>query len=192
MSLDTSPKSAPQKNPLHQLFAEIVSACYHDGIQLDDPEIIDYVAGLLTNFSETKQLYRIHDSRGRPLREVSDMLIAADPVYGDAPSFEREREVRKHIGDFTLFFTGLFPESAQWRHRNQQESLLALMRAGKESYYIVSQFNLFEYEAEAPLFARLAEDFDACAHGLGLVRKELELRRILPSHAIPPEPKRLM
>ena len=29
----------------------------------------------------------------------------------EAPSFDREREVRKHIGDFTLFFAGLFPES---------------------------------------------------------------------------------
>ena len=30
---------------------------------------------------------------------------------GPAPSFDRERQVRKHIGDYTLFFTGMFPES---------------------------------------------------------------------------------
>ena len=37
------------------------------------------------------------------------MLVESNPLLG-APSFDREREVRKHIGDFTLFFTGMFPE----------------------------------------------------------------------------------
>jgi len=36
-----------------------------------------------------------------------------------------------------------------------------LIRAGKESYFIVSQFNLFEYEQEAPLFARLPTGLSA-------------------------------
>jgi hypothetical protein len=37
------------------------------------------------------------------------MLVESNPML-DAPSFEREREVRKHIGDYTLFLTGIFPE----------------------------------------------------------------------------------
>ena len=48
-----------------------------------------------------------------------------------------------------------------------------LIRAGKESYYIVSQFNLFEYEQEAPLFARLSDWFERCILGLTLVREQL-------------------
>ena len=39
------------------------------------------------------------------------MVLESNPVYGPAPSFDRERQVRKHIGDYTLFFTGMFPES---------------------------------------------------------------------------------
>ena len=182
----------PAENPLRELFEEIVYGCYSQTSELNDAEISSYVAGILTDFAETEQLYRIRDRRGRQLREVSDMLVASDPVYGDAYSFPREREVRKHIGDFSLFFAGMFPESAQWLRRNRQESLQALRRAGKESYYIVSQFNLFEFEQEAPLFGRLAEAFDACADGLTQVRKELDRRRLLPHRNSTPPPKLLM
>jgi len=40
------------------------------------------------------------------------MLIESDPIYGPAPSFDRERQVRKHIGDYTLFYAGMFPEAS--------------------------------------------------------------------------------
>lgn len=183
---------APAENPLRKLFEEIVRGCYSQIPDLNDEEIASYVAGVLTDFAETEQLYRIRDRRGRALREVSDMLVASDPVYGEAYSFPREREVRKHIGDFSLFFAGMFPESAHWLRRTQQESLQALKRAGKESYYIVSQFDVFEFEEEAPLFGRLAEKFDTCADGLAHVRKELDRRRLLPPCPPSPPPKLLM
>ncbi len=181
-----------QENPLRTLFEEIVFGCYSQTPELNDAEIASYVAGILTDFAETEHLYRIRDQRGRPLHDVSEMLVASDPVYGEAYSFPREREVRKHIGDFSLFFAGMFPMYAQWDRRSPHESLQALQRAGKESYYIVSQFNIFEFEQEAPLFARLAETFDACAHGLTQVRKELDRRKILPHSTPPAKPKLLM
>src|SRR2546429_6102266 len=42
--------------------------------------------------------------------DVGEMLIESNPML-EAPSFDRERAVRKHVGDYTLFMTGLFPES---------------------------------------------------------------------------------
>ena len=40
------------------------------------------------------------------------MLLESDPIFGEAAtSFDRERQVRKHIGDFTLFDIGMFPEA---------------------------------------------------------------------------------
>ena len=68
----------------------------------------------------------------------------------------------------------MYPESMHlWRHSGES-SFVEMVRAGKESYYIVSQFDLFEYESEAPLFARLSEDFERCMYGLGHVREELD------------------
>jgi hypothetical protein len=47
------------------------------------------------------------------------------------------------------------------------------MKAGKESYYIVSKFEFFEYAKVAPLFGRLSNHFEQCVYGLNLVKNEL-------------------
>jgi hypothetical protein len=98
-------------------------------------------------------------------------------VYGPAASFDRERQVRKHIGDYTLFFTGMFPEAVNnSRLRKQRvESLVDFMKAGKESYFIVSKFDQWEYAKAAPLFKRLSEEFERCALGLNIIKNELEV-----------------
>jgi hypothetical protein len=107
-------------------------------------------------------------------------------VHGSAPSFDAERALRKHIGDYALFVAGMYPEAmgSSRRLRRHQPSLGELIQAGKESYYIVSQFNLFEYEQEAPLFARLSDRFERCILGLTLVREELGPRKPL---MLPPQ-----
>ena len=62
-----------------------------------------------------------------------------------------------------------------------------MVQAGKESYYIVSQFDLFEYKQEAPFFARLSGSFEACIYGLNMVRGELDRRKaISPSLLLDP------
>lgn len=66
----------------------------------------------------------------------------------------RGREVRKHVGDYTLFMTGLFPENVG-RHsktrRPQTDPFVDFVQEGKESYSIVSCFDQSEHRAEAPL-----------------------------------------
>ncbi len=164
-----------ESHPLRQLFQELVSHHYSAMLGLRDPQISAYVASVLTEFCDTGQLYRIRDAAGRPLDDVGALLLQSDPVYGPAPSFDRERQVRKHIGDFTLFFTGMFPESIQhWRlRRHRLGNFVDFMKAGKESYYIVSKFEHFEYAKVAPLFARLAAEFESCVYGLNLVKNDL-------------------
>jgi hypothetical protein len=164
----------PQEHALRQFFHEVVSDCYPTYTGLSDPEVTTYVADLLTEFTAAENLYRIRDASGKPVREVSEMLAASDPVLGTAPSFDVERELRKHIGDFALFSTGMYPESMhRWRSPSDA-SYVEMVKTGKESYYIVSQFNLFEYKQEAPFFARLSEEFERCMYGLTKVREELD------------------
>jgi hypothetical protein len=140
------------------------------------------VAHLLCEFSETDRLYQVRDAQGRPIEALESMIRAADPVNGTAPSFDAERAMRKYIGDYALFVGGLYPESnAPGSRHGTHPSLSELIHAGKESYFIVSQFNIFEYEKEAPLFARLSDRFERCILGLSLVRDELRRRKALPS-----------
>ncbi len=165
-----------ESHPLQQLFVELVGRHYAQEIGIRDPQLVSYVAHLLSEFCDAEQLFKIHSSLNRPLGDVGEMLLESDPVYGPAPSFDRERQVRKHIGDFTLFFAGMFPESVnRYRlRRHRLDSLVDWMKAGKESYYIVSKFEHFEYAKVAPLFANLSRNFEECVYGLNRVKNELK------------------
>jgi len=169
-------QSIPETHPLRQLFVELVGRHYAEEIGIRDPQVIAYVSHLLTEFCDADQLFKIRNVSGRALGDVGEMLMESDPVYGPAPSFDRERQVRKHIGDFTLFFAGMFPESVnQFRLRRERlDNLVDWMKAGKESYYIVSKFEHFEYAKVAPLFANLSRHFEECVYGLNMVKNDLE------------------
>jgi hypothetical protein len=166
----------PDDHPLQKLFIEMVGRHYAEEIGLRDQELIGYVAHLLTEFCDVEQLFKIHDAAGKALTDVGDLLVESNPVFGPAPSFDRERQVRKHIGDYTLFFTGMFPESINHLRlrRHRLESFIDWMKAGKESYYIVSKFDAFEYTKVAPLFERLSANFEQCVYGLNRVKNELQ------------------
>jgi hypothetical protein len=79
--------------------------------------VTSYVARLLCEFSDAGNLYSIRDGSGRPIEELEEMERAADPVNGAAPSFDAERALRKHIGDYALFVAGMYPEAAGSKRR---------------------------------------------------------------------------
>ncbi len=165
-----------ESHPLQQMFQDLVGRHYAEEIGIRDPQIVAYVSHLLAEFCDAEQLYKIRDTANRPLCDVGEMLLESDPIYGPAPSFDRERQVRKHIGDYTLFFAGMFPESINHfrLRRHRLENFVEWIKAGKESYYIVSKFEHFEYTKVAPLFAMLAKNFEGCVYGLNMVKNDLE------------------
>jgi hypothetical protein len=170
---DTSILSASQA--LKDLFEEVIQRNFAESVHLSDRDVLEYVADLLIRFSRTEELYRIRNARGKALEDVGEMLIASNPLL-EAASFDTEREVRKQIGDFTLFFAGLFPEAInRWRLRRARlDAFLDYIETGKESYYIVSEFNQFEHRATAPLFRKMSEEFERCVFGLHLVKRDFE------------------
>ena len=168
-----------ESHPLRTFFIELVTEHFENSLGMRDEELTEYVAAMLSEFCEAEQLYKIRNAEGRPLHDVGEMLLDSNPVYGEAPSFDRERQVRKHIGDYTLFFTGMFPEAINhFRLRRQRlENFVDFVRAGKESYYIVSKFDVFEYAQAAPLFAKLSDKFEECVYGLNQVKNDLAERQ---------------
>jgi hypothetical protein len=158
---------------LRALFEELVRNAFLRQIGYHDSEVVSYLSALLTEFTRTEQLYKIKSASGRRLEDVGEMLIESNPLL-EAGSFVREREVRKHIGDYTLFFTGLFPEHLKRpRQSLRLDYFVDYMKAGKESYQIVSKFDQFEFRRVAPLFRRLADNFELLAYGLNRVRDEM-------------------
>jgi hypothetical protein len=163
-----------QTHPLEPFFHEAVRSSYEGRLGLG-PEITSYVARMLCEFSEPESLFRLRDAKGRPIDKLEDMVRASDPIHGTARSFITERAVRKYIGDYTLFLAGMCPEAIESdpNAKSSKPTLAELIRVGKESYHIVSQFNVFEFEKEAPLYGRLSSVFEHCILGLAIARRDL-------------------
>jgi hypothetical protein len=163
-------------HPLRVLFEDLVHRHLFLGTHLYDQEIAEYVSGVLTDFTDVDPLFQIRNAQGRRLDEVAELLIESNPLL-EASSFDRERQVRKHVGDLTLFFTGIFPEAVASLPRVRPLSidpLIDYVAVGKESYAVVAAFDVFEYRDEAPLFRRLSNRFEQCVEGLHLVKQEIE------------------
>ncbi len=127
---------------------------------------------MLTEFCRTENVYRVRDVWGNPLQEVGEMLLAADPVHGGAASFDEEREIRKHIGDYALFLTGMYPGSIERRQGPEGSYSRWSGRARRVTTSFPSSTS--SNTREAAFFARLASSFEACIYGLNLVRGELD------------------
>jgi hypothetical protein len=171
---DAMPDRVSSTHPLRSLFNSLVERTFSLSLGGYDPSVADYLADLLTDFIHMDQIYRLKDARGRRLEEVAEMLMEGD-VRLSARSFIREREVHKHIGDFTLFWTGIYPEMLRYfRSAVRKDSLIDYVEQGKNSYYIASTFDHGEFRQEAKVLRRMSQEFDFCIFALSRVRQEMD------------------
>lgn len=132
-----------------------------------DPPLVDYVTGLLNRFLSTDSIYSVRGVKGERLTQVADMLAEAEARRGQA-----KRSLHRHIGDFTLFWTGVFPEIAQQlRKTGGKDALLDYRELGKRSYATASRIPVEKEYAPSDLLERLSDEFELCVYGLGEVRK---------------------
>lgn len=164
------------KHPLRRLFAGITEHAFLNILGMADPQLVDYLSSLLSRFIHVDGIYRLRSAQGKRLEEVAEMMLEAEAM---PPEGRTRREVHRHIGDFTLFWTGVFPEALKrLRSVHCKDHLIDYTQQGKRSYYIASTFDADPYQDEAPLMRRLSEEFELCAYGLQHVRQEWE--RIQP------------
>jgi hypothetical protein len=164
----------PTDHPLRRFFAGYTEHTFHETLGIADPPLIEYLAVLLSRFVHMDAVFRLHNVQGQRLDEVADMLAEA----GSLPAEGRTtREVHRHIGDFTLFWTGLFPEALnRLRSARCKDYFIDYCEQGKRSYYIASTFADKPYQEEAPVLRRLSDQFELCAYGLREARREWERR----------------
>lgn len=161
----------PQANhPLRRLFAGITEQTFFNILGIGDPHLIDYLSAMLSRFIHMDGIYRLRNAQGKPLEEVVDMVLDAEEL---PPEGRTRREVHRHIGDFTLFWTGVYPEALRrLRSSFTRDQFVDYCEQGKRSYYIASTFSEDPYHEEAPVLRRLSEEFEICAYGLNQVRHE--------------------
>src|SRR5438067_2232346 len=93
-------------HPIRRVFAGLTEHTFMTTLGVADTPLIDYLSEMLSRFLHMDDIYQLHRD-GRPLTEVVDMLMEAQ---GLPPEGRTAREVHRHVGDFTLFWTGVFPE----------------------------------------------------------------------------------
>src|SRR5579859_5068227 len=165
-------------HPLRHLFAGLTEQTFLHQFGLGDPHLIDYLSELLLRFIHIDALYRLRNSQGKRLEDVVDMVFSAEEM---PPEGRTRREVHRHIGDVTLFWTGVYPESlARLRSALGKDQFIDYCEQGKRSYYIASTFEGHEFEEQAPVLRRLSEEFELVAYGLNQVRHEWERQHPAP------------
>lgn len=158
-------------HPLHGLFADLVGEALTDRRLPTDDLAHAYLVDLLIRFSHSDELFAIRRG-GKAVESVIEMTAEAD-VRLNADSFEREREVHRHIGDTILFWGSIYPDYLRRFKLGGLELVCDYSQRGQESYYIVSTFNYPPFGEEAPTFLRLSEGFEDYSGALSSVAESL-------------------
>ena len=174
--MDSSSRIGPH-HPLRRYFNVLTERSFYEQLGWPDDGVIRYVADLLADFSDANHSYMFQEGSGQRVARLAEMLAVAEFGLSGVP----ERDAYRHIGDFTLFMTGLFPEHLA--HLKTQVSsagsdfLLDYVKVGKRSYRIVAELPNDGDEDTSPLFHKLSRHFELCVAGLGWVREDLRSNR---------------
>jgi RecB family exonuclease len=174
----------PLEHPLRRLFAGLAEHAFFSHFGVADPPLTDYLSGLLARFIHNDDVFRLRGTSGQPLTELAEMVMEAERLPAGGRT---QREYYRHIGDFALFWTGIYPEAIErMRTRTFKDAFVSYTAQGKRGYWLTSRLEEEQHhDAEANLFRRLSEQFEVCAIGLRKVRDEWEdLRQSPPSTGI--------
>lgn len=162
-------------HPLRAYFIDALDESLNNRLGLDEgDDVKEYLVGMLIRFLHNDGIYDIRNAQGRRVESVTEMVAEGD-IRLNANSFDREREVHKHIGDFLLFWSGVYPEFLQYlKAPTSRDAIVNVVEQGKTSYHIASTFEYPPHEGEARTFKKLSERFLEYQYGLRLVRASFE------------------
>jgi hypothetical protein len=155
---------------LRRLFAGVVEQTFIAEVGICAPRLTDYVVRVLADFVNMDRVFRLRTADGQVIREVWRMRAEAEIGIRLGDQI-RARRINRYIGDFTLFWAGLYPESLRPRQNLGADLLREYMLAGKTGYELASELS---DEGDVPppeLLFDLSRQFESCVHGLHLVRE---------------------
>jgi hypothetical protein len=174
-----------ERGLLARFFDRVTRQAFGD-LALDDPPAARYLADLLTRFARTDALYPVQASTTRRLETIGDALLEIQRLWdSEAQEFnpEAERTLRRHIGDYTLFMTGIFRD-----HIERLSAVRYYEHEGRRAYRFVAELARAGDQPEASLFRRLSEGFDLYAGSLTYARKVYFRADRLPWGTRPDDP----
>jgi hypothetical protein len=159
--IEETGRDIPKNHPIRALFQRLTERGMGQ-LNLHDPDTIQYITNLLTEFVHTENMCRINKESGRREEYLLSMLAQASTAM--SPSLRRD--YYKHLGDLTLFNLGLFPESLTYGHRTV--SLDYYAETGRRSYTIVAEMD--SSSRGTALYRKLSQQFQQCVVGLNWVK----------------------
>jgi len=121
---------------------------------IGDRKLSDYVGSLLETFSHASLLRSPHVSDESVHQYISDMLIALQRVTPQQAFL-----LRAHVGNYSLFVSGIFHESTQRRSRRGGPDVRFYEQVGRANYQLVSSHAAAKRCELNDVFEGLAERF---------------------------------
>ncbi len=121
---------------------------------INDRKLCDYVASLLETFSRMNGLQSPHLPPERGRQYISDMLIALTRA-----SSEQAFLLRAHVGNYSLFLSGIFHENTQRRSLRGAPDLKFYEQVGRSNYQLVSSHATARRCELSDVFEELADRF---------------------------------
>ena len=165
-----------QSNPLEPFFHQAVRSSYEGRLGLA-PAITSYVSHMLCEFAEQTVFSGCTTPKAGRSRNWTRWCALLIPIHRYCALHSLRSARFASTSATTHFFSRACVRRRSSRipdGKSTKPTLAELIRVGKESYYIVSQFNVFEYEKEAALFGQPVKSvFEHCILGLAIARRDL-------------------
>src|SRR5689334_14439655 len=143
--------------PSAPLFAYVAVRHTLRAAGVDDRALADYLAALLLEFGDHDRNSRLRRTDDATYRYLVDM-VADLAEHGDAG--ERGFLLRAHIGNYSLWLAGLFPDYiAARRSRRCGPDLPYYDELGREGYRLAAEHRLAARFGIAPIYRAAAERF---------------------------------
>ncbi len=152
-------------NQLQGFFLKIVRQSFWQ-LGIYDATVAAYVAEVLSDFARSDNLYKMRGRAGRKIDSVVEMLAQQPAAAADETSVLRERSLRKYVGDYALFMSGIFRT-----HIEGRGFLDYYMQEGRRSYWTVSELDLSMYRTGYFLYQELSKKFEYYSGALDYTRK---------------------
>jgi hypothetical protein len=135
---------------------------------INDRKLCDYVASLLETFSRINRLNAPHTTDDSGRQYISDMLIALTRATA-----EQAFLLRAHVGNYSLFISGIFHESAQRRSLRGAPDLHFYEQVGRTNYQLVSSHATARRCELSDVYEELAERFREVRLALNQLSEQL-------------------
>jgi len=152
-------------NTLRNFFLNAVRQSFWQ-LGINDPTVTGYVADVLTEFARADNLFQMRSRGGKKVESMVEMLAKKQTETADQSSLLKERSLRKYLGDYALFMSGIFRS-----YVDGKGVLNYYIEEGSRSYWTVSELDLSLYRTGFILFQELSKKFEYYSGALDFTRK---------------------